>query len=69
MDDSFRSRFKGKQLGWSCWAHHKTEIESTDFNETFASLKSQDVRLYFLVHALFLTEAEIHHAIAQVDRC
>jgi hypothetical protein len=44
MDNSFRSEFKGQQLVSSCQGYHRTEIESTDFNETFASLKSQDVR-------------------------
>lgn len=32
--------------GWSPQALHKTEIGSTDFTETFASLKSQKVSLY-----------------------
>jgi hypothetical protein len=35
-----RIGFKGEQPGWSPQGLHKTETESTDFIETFASLKS-----------------------------
>jgi hypothetical protein len=42
-----RAGFKGEQLGLSPWGLHKTEIESTNFTETFASLKPRKVRLYF----------------------
>jgi hypothetical protein len=42
--------FKEHRPGWSPLGHHKTEIRSTDFTETFASLKSRKVcsNLYLL---------------------
>jgi hypothetical protein len=41
-----RTGFKGEQPGWLSEAVLKTDIESTDFTETFGSLKSQNVSLY-----------------------
>jgi hypothetical protein len=35
-----RAGFNEKQLGQPLWGLHKTEIESTDFIERIASLKS-----------------------------
>jgi hypothetical protein len=39
--NSIRAGFKGQRPGWSPRGLHKTEIESTDFTEISASLKSR----------------------------
>jgi hypothetical protein len=43
----YRARFKGERSGNSPRGFHKTEIESTDFIETIASLKLRKVSLHF----------------------
>jgi hypothetical protein len=44
--DECKAVFKGKWQGQSPRGPHVTEIDSTDFIDTFASLKSRSVNLY-----------------------